>query len=85
MPKRVPCMWCSTMSTSLGSSSFSVVRSPVSLHVAVDGVEEPQRGIGRVVQAFLLAFGKHVGDQAVADVMGEGAQNPAGLAACGRW
>ena len=28
------------------------------LQVAVDGVEEPERGVGRVVQAFLLAFGE---------------------------
>ena len=49
------------------------------LEVAVDGVEEPERRVGGVVEAFLLALGEHVGDEAVADVMGEGAQDPAGL------
>ena len=50
------------------------------LEVAVDRVEEPERGVGRVVEALVLALGEHVGDQAVAHVVREGAQDVAGLA-----
>ena len=38
-------------------------------------MEEPERGVGGVVEALLLAFREQVGDQAVADVVGEGAQD----------
>ena len=67
------------MSSSFGSSSRSVSRSPVACEVAVEGVEEPERGVGGVVEALVLALGEQVGDQAVADVVGEGAQDVAGL------
>ena len=42
-------------------------------------MEEPQRGVGRVIEAFLLALREHVRDQAVADVVGEGSQDVAGF------
>ena len=55
----------------------SVVAVAGRREVAVEGVEEPQRRVGRVVEALVLALGKQVGDQAVADVVGEGAQDVA--------
>ena len=67
------------MSISLGSRAWSVSRSSGGLEVAVDRVEEPEGGVGGVVEALLLALGEHVGDQAVADVVGEGAEDVAGL------
>ena len=48
--------------------------------VALDGVEEPQRRVGGVIQALARAVGEHVRDQAVADVVRERAQDVAGLA-----
>src|SRR3954471_17359815 len=48
-------------------------------HVAVDGVKEPESGIGRMVKAFILAFRKHVGDEPIANVMREGPQDVSGL------
>ena len=39
--------------------------------ILFDGMEVPQGGIGRMVQAALLAFRKHVGDQTIANVMPE--------------
>ena len=52
-------------------------RQPIAraLDVAIDGVEEPQRRIGRVVQPFLPPFRKHVGNQTVSNVVGERAQD----------
>src|SRR5256885_1257262 len=49
------------------------------LDVAVDRVEEPERGIGGVVEALRLAFGKMVWYQAVADVLRKRPQNVARL------
>ena len=46
----------------------SVARVPL---VAIDRVKEPQRGVRGVVQALTLAFGKHVGNEPVADVEGK--------------
>ena len=43
--------------------------------VAVDGVEEPEGRVRRVVQAFLRPFGEHVRDQAIADVVPERAKD----------
>ena len=57
----------------------SVARSPVTVEVAVERMEEPERRVGGVVQALVLALGKHVGDEPVAHVMGERAQDLAGL------
>ena len=48
--------------------------------VAPDGVEEPERCVGRVIQPFVVALGEHIRDQPVADVRGECAQDVAGLA-----
>ena len=67
------------MSTSVGSNSRTVPRSPRGRHVAVEGVEVPQRGIRRVIHARLLAFGEQVGNQPVAHVLGEGAQDIPGF------
>ena len=55
-------------------------RSSVYVEVAVERVEEPERGVGGVIQALASRLPGTVGDQAVADVMGEGAQDVAGLA-----
>ncbi len=44
---------------------------------ALDGVKEPQRRIGRVIEPLVLPFGEHVGQQSVADVAGEGADQVA--------
>ena len=57
-----------------GVECGAVVRG---LDVAVDRVEEPERRVGRVVQALLLALGEHVGDQAVLNVVGERAEDVA--------
>ena len=58
-----------------------MLRSPVVVQIAIERMKVPERGVGRVVQAFLLAFGKQVGDQAVADIVGERAQDIAASAA----
>ena len=52
--------------------SFSVICRG---KILFDGMEVPQSGIGRVVQAALLAFRKHIGDEAIANVMRECPQN----------
>ena len=49
------------------------------VHVAVDRVEEPEGGVGGVVEPLGPPVGEEVGDQAVADVVGEGAEDVAGL------
>ena len=67
------------MSCSFGSSRRSVVAVAGGLDVAVERVEEPERRVGGVVEPLVLALGEQVGDQAVADVVGEGAQDVAGL------
>ncbi len=59
------------MSSSTGSSGAAVAMSLVWRHVAADGMEEPQRRVGRVVQALALAVREHVGDQPVARVLRE--------------
>ena len=67
------------MSSSVGSSSSQ--REPIAGHcqVAIERVEEPERRVGGVVERRPLAFGKQVGDQPVADVVGERAEDVAGL------
>ena len=45
-------------------------------HVTIERVEEPERRIGGVVEAVALALGKEIRDQAIADVMTEGAKDP---------
>ena len=47
--------------------------------VARQGVKEPQRGVGRVIEPLLLPFRKQVGNQAVADIVGERPQDVAGF------
>ena len=47
--------------------------------IAVQRVKEPQRRIGRVVEALILSFREQVRDQAVAHIVSEGAQDPACL------
>ncbi len=64
---------------SFGSSSAQGGAIVGGLEVAIERVEEPERGVGGVVEAFVFAIGEEVGDQAVADVVGEGAQDPAGF------
>src|SRR6267154_1839547 len=49
------------------------------LDIAVQRVKEPQRGIGGVVEALILAFREQVRDQSVAQVVSESAQDPACL------
>ena len=49
------------------------------VHVAVDRVKIPQRGVGRMIEPLLAAFGKQVGNQAVADIMRERAEDPPGF------
>src|ERR1043166_8720725 len=40
-------------------------------------MKEPQRRVGGVVESLRFAFGKQIRDQAIANVMGEGAKNVA--------
>src|SRR6266581_9468496 len=47
--------------------------------ISIQRVKEPKRGIGGVIKAFIAAFGKHVWNQSVTNVMRERAQNPAGF------
>src|SRR4051812_41250058 len=47
------------------------------IDIAIKGVEKPERGIGSVIESLILAFGKQVRDEAVADVMRKRAENPA--------
>ena len=49
------------------------------LKVAAESVKEPKCCVRGIVSAFLGAVGKHVRNQTVADVMGEGAQDVTGL------
>ena len=84
MPKRVPRNVVIDDVPQLGSRSSQRVAIAGGVEVAVEGVEEPERRVGGVVEAFLSAFGEHVGDQAVADVVGEGAEDVAGFVRAGR-
>ena len=49
------------------------------LQVTPERVKEPERRVRRVIKPFLLAVGKHVRDQSVANVMRERAQDVARL------
>src|SRR5690348_3735343 len=49
------------------------------LEVTIEGVKEPEAGIGGMIEPFVLAFGKEIGDEAVADGVSKGAQDPAGF------
>jgi hypothetical protein len=41
------------------------------LHIAVEGVKEPERCIGGVIQGLFASFGKKIRDEAVTYVLGE--------------
>ena len=47
--------------------------------IFLNGMEIPQSGIGRVIQTLVLAFRKHVGNETVLNVIGEGSKDIAGL------
>ena len=49
------------------------------LDVAVERVEEPQRGVGGVIKPLVLSFRKHVRNESVTDVMSKGSENPTGF------
>ncbi len=53
-------------------------------HVSIDGVEEPQRGVSRVIEPFTFAFREHVGNQPVADVGGKRLEDVARLGVSSR-
>ena len=55
----------------------SVARSPLASQITVNRVEEPERRVGGVIDALVFAVGEIVRDQAVADVLGEGAEDVA--------
>ncbi len=67
------------ISTSLGQEEPE--RLPISGdgHVSIDGVEEPERGVGGVVEAFVPVLGEEVRNQPVPDGVGERPQDRAGL------
>ena len=80
MSKRVPFRWCSTTLGELRDEEFQGRLVAGGADVAVDGVEEPEGGVGGVVEAVAVALGVQVRDQAVADGVGEGPEDVAGLA-----
>src|SRR4030095_11123865 len=41
------------------------------VHVPIEGVEEPQRGIGGVIERLFVSFREQIRDQAVANVLRE--------------
>ena len=84
MLKRVPAQMMFDDFNSVGRSRPRVMLSLAYAQVAAERVEEPEGRVGGVVEPFLFAVGKHVWDQAVADVMREGAQNVAGFQQCDR-
>src|SRR5205807_6784536 len=49
------------------------------LDVAVKRMKEPQRGVGGVIKPLILAFGEHIRDESVTDVMSKGSENPTGF------
>jgi len=52
--------------------------------IALERVEEPEGRVGRVVEALVRALGNMFGDEAVAHVAREGAQDPARLPVAAR-
>lgn len=50
------------------------------IDVALERVKEPQRRVGCMAKPLILAFGKQIGDKAIACVMGKGAQDGTGFA-----
>ena len=63
----------------LGEKDLESLGIARGLDIAVGGVEEPEGGIGSVVKARGLAFGKHIRDEAIADVLGEAAKDVFGF------
>ena len=59
----------------LGQHHFE--HGPIAGHfrITIDGVEKPKRGVGGVIQPFVLSFREQIGNQSVADVVCE---RPAG-------
>src|SRR5690349_8175506 len=55
------------------------------LNVFVDRVEEPESRVGGVVKAVVFAFRKHVGDKAVANVVGKSTQDISSFRVSSRW
>src|SRR5882672_8455167 len=47
--------------------------------VSIQCMKKPQGGVGGVVKALVLTFGKHVRNQAIPDVVSERSQNPSGF------
>src|SRR5207244_9124789 len=45
------------------------------MQVATKRVKKPQSGVGGMIKPFLFSIRKHVWDEPIANVMGEGAQN----------
>src|SRR5438105_15946268 len=56
------------------TESYHVIRR---IEVTRDGVEKPKARVRGVIESLLLTLRKEVGYQAVFDVVGESAQNPA--------
>ena len=50
--------------------------------VAIGGMEKPEAGIGGVIEAGGLSFGKHVRDQTITYVLGKAAEDVFGFAEC---
>src|SRR5262249_41159245 len=48
-------------------------------HVAGDGMEEPERRVGRVIESILLALWEEVGNEPISNVVGEGVEDVVGL------
>ena len=68
------------MSISFGQQLPQQCRSIVrGFEIAIQRMKKPERRVGGVIQALVLAFREHVGNQAVANVVGERAQNIAGF------
>ena len=80
MPNRVPAMCWRTMSTNVGSRRSQRLGVAGGADVSLDGVEEPERRVGGVIQPFARAVGKHVRDEAVPHVVRERAEDVLGLA-----
>ena len=84
MPKRVPAeVVLDDVHERRQEMLDAASRSPVYVDVPVDRVEEPQRGVGRVVEPLALALGEQIGDEPVLHVASEGAQDRLGLGSAG--
>ena len=75
MPNRVPTRWCSHDLDELRQKRVQQRTVARRRDIAIERVEEPQRGVGRVIQAVALALRKQVRQQAVANAARERAQD----------